>query len=216
MKKPITDKDGQSSLTRLRMARVIASAIDSLEQNFRARNVKLKHRRPRSIHFVFSDRGKLIQVVRNLLQHALDFTGNGGEIRISESKLNGRRRADKTSLTKISITVGGKGVSEDMLNVISHKFQQIGERLVDSGNNPDDLKLSLCREFIREAGGNIWVKNEPGKSLTFNFTLPLIKEIQLKSNEHCTATPEVRVVETAVNTTDSPELQVSNEQTPGV
>jgi len=117
--------------------------------------------------------------MKALLYQAIKLAGQDGTVVIRERRMKGRRRVDKADLCKVSLCVSGSAVSEEMLEVLSERFQQINRILVNGQSDGTDFMLADCRQFIREAGGNIWVKSNRENDLIFNITLPVIKEIKL-------------------------------------
>ena len=52
---------------------------------------------------------------------------------------------------------------------VKKKQWQIGTE----GEKGTGLGLILCRQFIEQHGGKIWIESEPGQGTTVSFTLPL-------------------------------------------
>ena len=68
-----------------------------------------------------------------------------------------------------SVTDTGKGIEPSALPKI---FDAIGEGTKGTGNEVGtNLGLMLCKEFITENQGKIWVESELGKGAVFSFAL---------------------------------------------
>jgi|GEM_PF-4386529 len=107
-------------------------------------------------------------VVRNLVDNALKFSLEGGEISISASRQRGT----------VEVSVADVGVG--MSNKISrHVFELDHKTSTDgtAGEKGTGLGLPLCADLIEKNHGKIWVESEPGKGSTFSFTLPTTKEL---------------------------------------
>jgi PAS domain S-box-containing protein len=110
---------------------------------------------------VRADRGKLEQVLLNLLSNAAKFT-NHGEIRVTsfvDHDLAGLRVRDT-----------GIGIPSDKLSAIFEPFVQVGRSLT-TPHEGTGLGLAISRDLARAMGGELSVTSETGKGATFSVTL---------------------------------------------
>ncbi len=120
--------------------------------------------------FVYSDPGRIRQVLINLMGNASKFT-HSGEIEmfidiVEETK-------DQLKLFA-SIRDTGIGIAPDKHEIIFELFQQ-----ADGGTTRKyggtGLGLAICRQIGRLFGGDVWLESEPGKGSTFYFSAWLNK-----------------------------------------
>lgn len=112
---------------------------------------------------VFADYNMLHTIMRNLISNALKYSFKGGEININV------QRNDKEVM--ISVADYGVGIAEEKRN----KLFNISDVESTRGTNNEKgtgLGLILCKEFIENHGGEIWVESREGLGSTFSFTLP--------------------------------------------
>jgi signal transduction histidine kinase len=105
-------------------------------------------------------------VLGNLLDNALKFTPEGGEVRVSAV-------ADgEPGFARVEVADNGPGVPADAAERIFERLWQVED---DAGPSRKGLGLGLhiCRELVARQGGRFWVDSRPGEGATFAFTLPL-------------------------------------------
>src|SRR6266508_4060588 len=115
---------------------------------------------------VRADSGRVGQVLGNLLDNALKFTPEGGEVRVAAV-------ADgEPGFARVAVADNGPGVPADAAERIFERLWQVED---DAGPSRKGLGLGLhiCRELVARQGGRIWVDSRPGEGATFAFTLPL-------------------------------------------
>ena len=119
-----------------------------------------------------TDRGKVIQVLINLLGNAIKFTSEGSvELRISALNNN-------TNL-KFDVVDSGIGISEADQKIVFEEFRQIdGTTTRKYGGT--GLGLAICKKIADLMNGSISVKSEQGKGSTFTFIIPLVVVEQKK------------------------------------
>jgi two-component system sensor histidine kinase PhcS len=114
---------------------------------------------------VFANKNKLIHVFTNLLQNSLDALKNK---KFADEKLVvhiGGRAENGTAI--LTVRDNGSGIAAENLGKIYDPFfttKDVGEGM--------GLGLSICYRIVREAGGKISVKTEPGKFCEFTVELP--------------------------------------------
>ncbi len=109
------------------------------------------------------DISRILQVLRNLLVNAVKFTPKGGNIKVLT-------KTDGDQLL-ISIKDNGPGISEEHLDRIFDKFQQVN--ILDSNKiTGTGLGLSIVKHIILAHGGKVWVESTVGKGSVFSFALP--------------------------------------------
>jgi signal transduction histidine kinase len=112
---------------------------------------------------VYADKYMLSSVINNLLSNAIKFTPVGGIIIISSV-------LTENGYIKICISDTGTGIP---LENISRLFR-IDQSYSSKGTNDEKgtgLGLLLCKEFVEQNGGAIWVESESGKGSQFFFTI---------------------------------------------
>lgn len=119
---------------------------------------------PLSETLILVDYGKIIEVLTNLIQNAVDFVPKkSGEIEISCTK------DDDGAL--FSVKDNGIGMSLDQQKKLFTKFYQV-DTSATRKHGGSGLGLSICKGLVEIMGGKIWVKSEPSHGSTFYFTLP--------------------------------------------
>ncbi|HEY65975.1 MAG TPA: GAF domain-containing protein, partial [Caldilineae bacterium] len=119
---------------------------------------------PPTLPFIKGDPELLFQVMDNLIDNAIKFSPEGGEIRI-------RARQEGDELI-ISISDQGIGLSPEELPHVFERFYQ-----ADGGTTRRfggmGIGLTLCKAIIEGHGGRIWAQSEGmGKGSTFYISLP--------------------------------------------
>jgi two-component system, OmpR family, sensor histidine kinase VicK len=115
--------------------------------------------------FVEADRGRLIQVISNLLDNAIKFTKEGTISIITE---------EKDSKVIVSVKDTGSGIDPEILPRLFSKFVTKSER------GGTGLGLFICKSIVEAHGGKIWIESndiykEKGGA-TFSFSLPIMKQ----------------------------------------
>lgn len=115
----------------------------------------------------YGDKEKIKQCLLNLLRNSVQFTSNGGNIKI-ESTLLG-------DSVKISITDDGIGIQEKEKEKIFENFYQIDRYKITDAKGVG-IGLPLTKKFIELHNGEIGFDSEYNKGSTFWFTLPLTRQ----------------------------------------
>jgi len=108
---------------------------------------------------------RLRQVLLNLLNNAIKFTGAGSVA--LRSTLYDRRGETVTAHFSVSDT--GVGISADKINVIFEAFRQ-ADSSTSRKFGGTGLGLTISSRLVGLMNGHIWVDSEVGKGSTFHFT----------------------------------------------
>jgi signal transduction histidine kinase len=162
----------ESNTLRLRKQMVnIKEIIYALLQDFGnqliERNIKINRKHVEDI-FVEADKGRLNQVIANLLNNAIKFTENG-VITITARKQNSSSSSQHTNkrLAIVSIKDTGYGIDQEVLTKLFSKFATKSEKGMGLG-------LYISKNIIEAHGGRIWAENNiDGKGATLTFTIPI-------------------------------------------
>ncbi len=115
---------------------------------------------------IFTDIGRLRQIISNLLNNAIKFTQQGS------IRFGCKKKDDQTLLFYVSDT--GIGIRPEKINEIFNRFYQVEESTTRYFSGAG-LGLSISQGLAALLGGTIQVESEPNIGSTFSFTLPIAK-----------------------------------------
>jgi signal transduction histidine kinase len=112
--------------------------------------------------FVHADRSRIRQVLRNLIENGIAYTGSGSV------RCRVHRRLDKV---RIEVVDTGQGIDEDHLDRIFERFYRVDpDRSRESGGT--GLGLSIVKQILQAHGEDIHVESTKGRGTRFWFELP--------------------------------------------
>jgi CheY-like chemotaxis protein len=114
---------------------------------------------------IIGDRGRLRQILVNLLANAVKFT-DIGDISLSVSLKAG----DKGSLIFFRVVDTGIGIPQDMMNKIFEPFTQV-QRTAGRKREGIGLGLAISKHLVELMGGKIKAESIPGQGAIFSFTI---------------------------------------------
>jgi signal transduction histidine kinase/Flp pilus assembly protein TadD len=142
--------------------RILDNSLSVLRTLADQKNIRIKVENDPELK-IFADPLMIETVMRNLINNAIKFTPEGGEVEVSA------KMEDDQILVSVSDT--GIGIpEEDTKNLF-----RIDSKVKRRGTNNEDgsgLGLILCHEFVNKHNGKIWVESTPGKGSEFVFSIP--------------------------------------------
>ena len=125
--------------------------------------------------FVEADRGRITQVLTNLLNNALKFTDEG---QITVSTYQNNDSNDNKDEVTVRVVDTGSGIDNGIYPKIFSKF-------ATKSHQGTGLGLFISKSIIEAHGGRIWAKNNTdGRGATFIFTIPIIDVDSNSAGEH--------------------------------
>jgi signal transduction histidine kinase len=132
------------------------------ELQLESRGMKLQSVVPELCGTVALDRRVLRQVAENLITNAMKYAADGGELTLEV-------RAGNAGYWQLRVLDRGQGVPVDKRSALFKPFMRLSgmEDGLSSG-----LGLSLARQIIVNAGGDLWYEDRDGGGAAFVIELP--------------------------------------------
>jgi signal transduction histidine kinase len=118
----------------------------------------------RELPMVLADTNRIIQVLNNLIDNAVRYTGDGDSIGLYAGY------DEKEKCLRITVSDSGCGIPKEELKNVFSRFYQ-GIRRCDAKNH-SGLGLNICKTILEQHYGKISVESEPHEGTTFFVTLP--------------------------------------------
>ena len=149
---------------RLPLSELIDDVLDFVKEAAEKKKISISRSIILSSLEVIGDRSYLEQVFINLLDNAIKYTHEGGEISISAFENEQRE-------IQVLIQDNGIGIPKEDLSRIFERFYR-----VDKGRSQElggtGLGLSIVKHIIQAHGGRVWAESRLVEGSTFYFTLP--------------------------------------------
>ena len=135
---------------------------------------------------VLGDADRLKQLLINLVDNAIKYTPEGGEVQLSLSKSNG--------WACVEIADTGIGIPEEDLPYIFDRFYRV-DKARSRPQGGSGLGLSIAKWIAQAHGGDIEVTSQVGKGTTFTVLLPVhVKAAEESENEVIEPRPGMRIL----------------------
>ena len=144
------------------LAELVNSNLDLLQAVAEQKKITLRNAVAADT-LILADQPMLNTVLRNLIANAIKFVEPGGSVDVSARKDG----------AMVAVTVQDNGIGMDRKTLTGlFALEKKVKRRGTAGEKGTGLGLMLCKQFIEQHGGNIWVESEPDKGTTVFFTLP--------------------------------------------
>lgn len=126
------------------------------------------------------------QVLANLINNAIKYSPDGGDVTIAVRERPEAREAE------ITVSDPGIGIPTEQQALIFGRFAR-AENARELGIGGTGLGLYLCRELVERQGGRIWFESAEGRGSVFHVTLPLAQQISAMDDTDEVSGPEEAV-----------------------
>ncbi len=152
----------------------VRSAVRGLEEEAAARGVRVRQAAPDVLPLVMADARGLATILANLLQNAITFSPEGGEV-------TARIRVARDAVL-FEVRDHGEGVAPQELHRLIRPFEQ-GENALVRRTEGAGLGLSIVSLLCREMHGSLALRSSPGKGLTARVRLPSVEACECGDGE---------------------------------
>ena len=150
----------------LQMGEIVLEVANSFRGQMESKGLEFLVDIPDNLGKVRGDRGRITQILTNLIANAYHYTLEGS-IKVSLSQVD--------NVLKVDVADTGIGIAPGDQGKIFDRFYRADNSLVQETTGTG-LGLSIVKMFVEMHGGRVWVESEPGKGSTFTFVLPTIEE----------------------------------------
>jgi signal transduction histidine kinase len=155
---------------------VISQSISAFASRAADRQIALMSQCGKDLATVFSDRRRIAQVLRNLIENALTHTPSGGTISVRADSVMAGGAARSGDWIEVQVSDTGAGISpQDLPHVFDRFYRADRSRTRATGGS--GLGLAIAKQFVEAHGGQISASSEIGAGATFRFTLPAASDV---------------------------------------
>ncbi len=145
---------------------VINSVLPLMEAGAAAKKIHLNNQVPEKMPPIVVDRDRLSQVLVNVLDNAVKFTPEGGQVTLSAE--------EKTGEVVVTIDDTGIGISREEIQRLGERFYRVDKtRSREMGGT--GLGLSIVKHLMLAHGGKMEITSQLGRGTTVSLFFPMSK-----------------------------------------
>ncbi|MDA0771286.1 MAG: ATP-binding protein [Chloroflexi bacterium] len=146
----------------------VKSLVESVVEDFKplaeSKQVVLETSLGSSLPQISVDRGRMSQVLANLISNALRYVPDAGRIEVGAIAVNGS--------VEMSVSDNGSGISDADLPHLFERFYRVDAARNRSAGG-SGLGLAIAKELVDAHGGSIRAESKLGEGSRFSFTVPV-------------------------------------------
>ena len=148
-----------------RIDALLQSVADAFGPRAAAKGVVVRCESAADLPPVSMDRGRVEQVLHNLVENAVTHTPEGGAVTLSAI-------IPAPGFVRVSVADTGGGMEREALDAVFDRFYRLDPSRARATGGAG-LGLTIAKQLVEAQGGRIWAESEPGQGSTFIFELPL-------------------------------------------
>ena len=145
---------------------LLNSVISDFEATIQAKQQHLKSTIADNASSLMIDAAKFHDVLRNLVENAVNYTPDGGTVEIAADLVDHRYR--------IVVQDNGPGIPPEDLSRVFERFYRVDKSRARPGGT--GLGLAIVRNLVNTLGGEVAVANRPEGGAVFTVILPQVDE----------------------------------------
>lgn len=146
---------------------IIVGVIASMYILIEGKPIELREEIEPNLPQIYVDRGRIRQVVLNVLSNAAKFT-DAGSITMRVHRLNG----DGREFVAFGIKDTGIGIAPEDMDKVFEAFRQVDSSVARRAEGTG-LGMPISRRLVELHGGQLWVESQVGQGSSFYFTIPV-------------------------------------------
>jgi len=159
----------------INVASLCQSSLAFIKQQALKKSIQLAIKLPRNLPDQVLDERRIRQVLINLLNNAVKFTLEGGQITLEVTKQEAQKSSHTNDWLRFAITDTGIGIAPENINKLFQPFIQIDSAL-NRQYSGTGLGLALVKQIVELHGGKVGLTSELGVGSCFMIDLPYTPE----------------------------------------
>ena len=161
---------------------ILRSVTDTMQARAEVRGIHLELQLPDRLPAVGVDRTSITEVLNNLIDNAIKYSGTSNRI-IIKTYINADGNVETT------IQDFGVGIPDSATTHIFEKFYRNHRNRAQVGGT--GLGLYLAKVMVGAHGGHIWVRSKEGSGSTFGFTVIPYSQVAADSKTSDNNSPDI-------------------------
>jgi signal transduction histidine kinase len=146
------------------LAVLAEKVVLAFQDRMAARNFQINLSIPNSINKIQGDKEALEQVLYNLIDNAIKYSGNADKVEINVES--------DSDFVVLSIKDYGIGIQKEEHEKIFNQFYRVGAELTQTVKGTG-IGLTIVKQIVEAHNGKITVESSPGKGSTFILKFPV-------------------------------------------
>lgn len=155
---------------------VIQNILYELKPFYSKKQLRIEEVYQKNIKMILIDEPLFRMIINNLLMNAINYTDEGGSIKIECREMNKREILGRKLLAENSsaviITDTGYRIPENQQDKIFTKFFR-ADNVRQKRTDGTGLGLYIVKSLLDNTGGSIWFSSKENKGSTFYVTIPI-------------------------------------------
>jgi signal transduction histidine kinase len=145
------------------MRKLVEECVEVVHPQAAARGLRINVQASSGLPTLESDRGKIKQVILNLLTNAVKYNQEQGQITVEVSATQ--------EGVRVNVADTGKGIPPESMVHMFEKFYRVPDS--EGYSSGTGLGLPIAKKIVENLGGEIGVHSVGGEGTTFYFILPV-------------------------------------------
>lgn len=154
----------------LNISELLGESVDMYIELARKQGIELIFTRPAEDITVLGDPNRLKQVFINIIDNAVKYTENGGQVLVDQTAEEG--------CVRITVKDTGVGIPAQDIDRVKEKFYKANKTVRGSG-----IGLAVADEIIKQHKGLLFIESTEGAGTTVTIVLPLYEPEPQKTEE---------------------------------